>query len=201
MHKVAIAVPRFWVSVSSGTIMTILLASIGETLRNEFALAPGEADILVSSIVRLFVAMVLGGILGLAREWAGKIAGLRTHMLTALGAALFLLAPRVTGISEDAASRIVQGVVVGIGFLGGGVILKQDEAGRIKGVTTAAGVWLTAAVGICAGLGRLWLAILSTLIAVLILHGLHRLERWIRREAHADQTQRVNNPADPPHSR
>src|SRR5437588_8917571 len=118
--------------------MAILIGSVSEALLNEFTLAPGEADVLASASLRLLVAMFLGGALGLEREWAGKIAGLRTHMLTALGAALFVLGPRLAGMNDEAVSRILQGVVAGIGFLGGGVILKQDDEGRIKGVTTAA---------------------------------------------------------------
>src|SRR5262245_55838390 len=156
--------------------MNMPLASIGEALLKELTLAPGEAEALASGTLRMLVAMLLGGVLGFEREWAGKIAGLRTHMLTALGAALFVLAPRLAGMDDEAVSRIVQGAVAGIGFLGGGVILKQDHEGRIKGVTTAAGIWLTAAVGICAGMGRLWLAVLTTLLAVVILLGIYRLE-------------------------
>jgi len=167
--------------------MIIPFGSLGEALANELSFAPGEADMLATSALRMVVAVLLGGVLGLEREWAGKIAGLRTHMLTALGAALFVLAPRLTGMNDEAVSRIVQGVVAGVGFLGGGVILKQDQEGRIKGVTTAAGIWLTAAVGICAGMGRLWLAALTTVLAVVILLGVDRLENWIRPRPSEDQ--------------
>jgi putative Mg2+ transporter-C (MgtC) family protein len=168
-------------------MMDTPLASIGEALLKDLTLAPSEADALAGAVLRMLVAMLLGGVLGFEREWAGKIAGLRTHMLTALGAALFVLAPRLTGMNDEAVSRIVQGVVAGVGFLGGGVILKQDQEGRIKGVTTAAGIWLTAAVGICAGMGRLWLAALTTVLAVVILLGVDRLENWIRPRPSEDQ--------------
>ncbi len=181
--------------------MTIPLGSVGETLLNELTLAPGEADLLASAILRLLIAMLLGGALGMEREWAGKIAGLRTHMLTALGAALFVLAPRLAGMNDEAVSRILQGVVAGIGFLGGGVILKQDEEGRIRGVTTAAGIWLTSAVGICAGMGRLWLAVLSTGLAIVILHGLLRLEHWMHPATTGNQEQQVKKPARPSQSK
>src|SRR5262245_46264743 len=113
--------------------MTTPFSSIGEALSKELTFAPGEVDALASATLRLLIAMALGAALGTEREWAGKIAGLRTHMLTAIGAALFVLAPGLAGMSDEAVSRIVQGVIAGIGFLGGGVILKQDEEGRIKG--------------------------------------------------------------------
>jgi putative Mg2+ transporter-C (MgtC) family protein len=167
--------------------MSMPFGSVGEALLNELSFAPGEAEMLATSALRMLIAMLLGGVLGLEREWAGKIAGLRTHMLTALGAALFVLAPRAAGMNDEAVSRILQGVIAGIGFLGGGVILKQDEAGRIRGVTTAAGIWLTSAIGICAGMGRLWLAVLSTVLTMVILLGLLRLERWIPHQSHEDQ--------------
>jgi putative Mg2+ transporter-C (MgtC) family protein len=160
--------------------MTHPLASVGEALVNEFTVVPADIDPLVSAAVRLLTAIVLGGALGVERERAGKSAGLRTHMLTALGAALFVVGPRLAGMNDESVSRILQGVVAGIGFLGGGVILKQDEQGRIKGVTTAAGIWLTSAVGICAGLGRFWLAVMCTTIAIVILsYVVRRLEDWI----------------------
>src|SRR5436305_2297795 len=138
--------------------------------------------------------MLLGGALGFEREWAGKIAGLRTHMLTALGAALFVIGPRLAGMNDEAVSRILQGVIAGIGFLGGGVILKQDEQGRIKGVTTAAGIWLTSAVGICAGMGRLGLAAMTTALAILILGTVQYLERWINPDANEDHAQLTKKP-------
>lgn len=172
-----------------------MFATIGESLANEFTLAPGEVDGMASAAVRLLAAVLLGGALGFEREWAGKIAGLRTHMLTALAAALFVVGPRLAGMNDEGVSRILQGVVAGIGFLGGGVILKQDEQGRIKGVTTAAGIWLTSAVGICVGLGRLWLAVLCTLLAVLILRVMYWVEPLINPEGQEGQEQVVKKPA------
>jgi putative Mg2+ transporter-C (MgtC) family protein len=180
--------------------MIIPFGAVGDALANELSFAPGEAEMLATSALRMLVAVLLGGVLGLEREWAGKIAGLRTHMLTALGAALFVLAPRAAGMNDESVSRIIQGVIAGIGFLGGGVILKQDETGRIRGVTSAAGIWLTAAIGISAGMGRLWLAALTTALAIVILLGLLRLERWIPHEAHEDP-QHLKKPAHQSHSK
>lgn len=120
-------------------------------------------------VVRLAVAALLGGLLGWEREHAGKAAGLRTHMLVAMGAALFVLVAEQAGVQPADNSRVLQGVIVGVGFLGAGTILKGDADHRVKGLTTAAGVWLTAAIGVAAGLGREVTAVLSTLLALAVL--------------------------------
>ena len=120
-------------------------------------------------VLRMGVAALLGGLLGWEREQAGKAAGLRTHMLVAMGAALFVLVAQQAGIAPADNSRVLQGVIAGIGFLGAGTILKGDAEGQVKGLTTAAGIWLTAAIGVAAGLGRESTAILATLLAVVVL--------------------------------
>jgi putative Mg2+ transporter-C (MgtC) family protein len=126
-------------------------------------------------VVRLLLAVLLGGVLGLERELHGKAAGVRTHMLLALGAALFVLVPQQSGMEAAELSRVMQGVIAGVGFLCAGTILKisGDHAAvseeHVKGLTTAAGLWLTAAIGITVGLGRGMTAALSTLLAVGIL--------------------------------
>ena len=97
--------------------------------------------------VRLLVAMVLGGLLGYERELRGTAAGLRTHMLVAVGAALFVLVPLQAGTQLADMSRVLQGVIAGIGFLGAGAIIKLGEQ-QVRGVTTAASIWATAAIGI-----------------------------------------------------
>jgi putative Mg2+ transporter-C (MgtC) family protein len=120
--------------------------------------------------VRLLMAALLGGILGYEREQRGKSAGIKTHMLVCMGAALFVLIPQQAGmVSEAELSRVIQGVVAGIGFLGAGAILKGDDEKDLKGLTTAAGIWLTAAIGVAAGLGRESSAILCTVFALLVL--------------------------------
>ncbi len=133
----------------------------------------------VRVVVRLLVATVLGGLIGYERESSGKAAGLRTHMLVSVGAALFVLAPSLSGMAINDQSRVLQGIIAGIGFLGAGAIIKAHGHEQVKGLTTAASIWLTAAVGITAGLGREMLALLSTLLALFILATLHRLERRI----------------------
>jgi putative Mg2+ transporter-C (MgtC) family protein len=103
--------------------------------------------------VRLLVAVALGGLLGYEREKRGTSAGLRTHMLVALGSAIFVLVPLEAGITPADLSRVLQGVITGVGFLGAGAIIKLSQEQEIKGLTTAASVWLTAAIGVAAGMG------------------------------------------------
>jgi putative Mg2+ transporter-C (MgtC) family protein len=126
--------------------------------------------------VRLFVASVLGGVIGLEREITGKAAGLRTHMLVALGAAVFTLAPHEAGMSIGDLSRVFQGLIAGIGFIGAGAILKLPPEERILGLTTAASIWLTAAVGSAVAVGALWLPVLAVGMAIAILLVVGRLE-------------------------
>lgn len=139
--------------------------------------------------LRLAVAALLGGALGLERELRGQYAGLRTHILVSLGACCFTLSSifievplGVGGLPEGARgdiSRIASQVVVGIGFLGAGVILRHE--GQVKGLTTAANLWLTASLGLASGLGFYMAAVATLAIALLSLVGLRPVERAIRR--------------------
>lgn len=134
---------------------------------------------------RLMLACLVGGAIGWNRQAAGKPAGLRTHMLVSLGAALFVLIPLIASSSHsgDALSRTIQGVATGVGFLGGGEILHQSvrDSGKpsIKGLTSAATIWLTAALGMVAGCGFWQLSLLATLMALLILSLVKELERRV----------------------
>ena len=108
-------------------------------------------------VLRLLIATLVGGILGSNRELHGKAAGVRTHALVSLGAAIVtvaILRQQVEGAVSDpnAIGRIIQGILTGIGFLGAGVILR-DAGGRVSGLTTAATIWVCAALGIVCGLG------------------------------------------------
>ncbi|MBW7926149.1 MAG: MgtC/SapB family protein [Burkholderiaceae bacterium] len=140
---------------------------VAATIAKEFS-DVGDAEQFTRLAVRLLVAAFLGGMLGLQRERHGKAAGVRTHMLVALGAALFVLVPQQWGMNDEDLSRVVQGVVAGVGFLCAGSILKSDDD-HVRGLTTAAGIWLTAAIGVAAGLGRETTAALSALLALAIL--------------------------------
>ena len=151
---------------------------ISETLASEFSDLPDVAQV-TRILLRLTLAALLGGLLGIEREQKGKAAGVRTHMLVAMGAALFVLLGQQSGMSSADLSRVMQGVIAGIGFLGAGTILKGDDEEKVKGLTTAAGIWLTAAIGVAAGLGRESTAVLSTLLTLAIFTLVPRLVNWL----------------------
>lgn len=148
--------------------MNSVWQQISSTLVAEFSDLKDVSEI-TTLVTRLLIAALLGGILGFEREQRGKAAGIKTHMLVAIGSALFVLIPQQAGLSEAELSRVVQGIIAGIGFLGAGAILKGPDEKDLKGLTTAAGIWLTAAIGVAAGLGRESSAILCTLLALAIL--------------------------------
>ena len=145
---------------------------------------------LVHVIIRLIAATLLGAVVGIQRERAGKPAGLRTHILVTLGTTVFVLACSGVGMSSDGLSRVIQGIVTGIGFIGAGSILKLNEERAIQGLTTAAGVWMTAAIGVAVGLGSLGVALLSTLFTLIILAlaGQHDLRAEKKRAANVEGT-------------
>jgi putative Mg2+ transporter-C (MgtC) family protein len=119
--------------------------------------------------VRLLFAAVLGGLLGYERKKKGKSAGIKTHMLVAIGSALFVIIPQQVGVNEADMTRVLQGLIAGIGFLGAGTIIKGQDDEEVKGLTTAAGIWMTAAIGVAAGLGREPAAVLGTILTLVIL--------------------------------
>ncbi|HCS66068.1 MAG TPA: methyltransferase [Cellvibrio sp.] len=148
--------------------MSSVWQQISDTFVAEFSDLKDVSEI-TTLVIRLLMAALLGGILGFEREQRGKAAGIKTHMLVAIGSALFVLIPQQAGLSEEELSRVMQGIIAGIGFLGAGAILKGHDEKDLKGLTTAAGIWLTAAIGVAAGLGRESSAILCTLLALAIL--------------------------------
>ena len=121
------------------------------------------------TLIRVIAAVLLGGVLGIEREKAGKPAGLRTHMIVCLGTAVVVLACTEVNMGLDGLSRVIQGIVTGIGFIGAGTILKLNEQREIQGLTTAAGLWMTAAIGVAVGLGALGLAVIGTVVTLLVL--------------------------------
>jgi putative Mg2+ transporter-C (MgtC) family protein len=147
------------------------------TLISEFSdMSDLESGVRVST--RLLLAALLGGLLGFERETHGHAAGIRTHMLVSLGAALFVIVALHSDFTEDSLSRVMQGIVAGVGFLCAGTIIKSDSLSQVRGLTTAAGIWFTAAMGMAAGTGHGSVAVLSTLLALFILHVIpHLLER------------------------
>ena len=150
-----------------------------ETILEELSAGMPDSRQIIRMLIRLLTAAILGAMVGIQRERTGKPAGMRTHILVALGAALFTLAPQQAGMDSADVSRIIQGLATGIGFLGGGAILKLSKEREIKGLTTAAGIWMTAAVGVAAGLGRLGLALLGAILEWFILAILIKVEHEI----------------------
>lgn len=157
------------------------MSDVWHTIAEEFADFHSTADAARYGL-RLLMAALLGGALGYERQYHHKRAGLRTHMLVAVGATIFVLVPQQMGMSSDSISRVIQGLVAGVGFLGAGAILHLQERPEVKGLTTAAGIWLTAAIGMTVGLGRLGTALLSTILALIILAVLPRFERQMTTE-------------------
>src|SRR5213075_998798 len=121
--------------------------------------------------IRLSAAVTVGAVIGLDRELRRKPAGLRTLALVSLGSAVFVLAATDSsgGVSYDAASRSIQGVVTGVGFLGAGAILRGDGDTSVRGLTTAASIWLAAASGVACGLGQWPLVVASASLGLLVL--------------------------------
>lgn len=158
--------------------MTVLAATslpeqVAHALAAEFSLPDAGTTTVV--VARLLTAIVLGGVLGLEREAKGRAAGLRTHILVCVGSALFVMAPLLAGVSMADVTRVMQGIVSGIGFLGAGAILKLDREERVQGLTTAAGIWATAAIGMAAGMGMQLVAMATTIAALLVVSVLPHL--------------------------
>lgn len=139
-------------------------------------LALPDAAHFVATTGRLLAAAALGGLIGAQRERVHSAAGFRTHILVAMGAALLILGGRESGFATDDVSRTVQGIVTGIGFLGAGTILKLADKGEVHGLTTAATIWVTAAVGVAAAISPLWLPALAAGLTWIVLALAVRLE-------------------------
>ncbi len=143
-------------------------------------------------IFRLCIALLIGAVIGLDREIRRKPAGLRTHMLVSFGSAIFILIIMQTGglqatpdqlsrvIERDAISRVIQGIATGVGFLGAGEIVRQSpqESQRLEihGLTSAAAIWVSAALGIAAGCGLWQLGLIGSLMTLVVLNIFKRLE-------------------------
>ena len=140
--------------------------------------------------MRLTAAVAVGAVIGLDRELRGKPAGLRTMALVSLGSAVYVLAGTDSGagISFDAGSRVIQGVVTGVGFLGAGAILRGDTEGSVRGLTTAASTWLAAACGVACGLAQWPLVVGSGTFGLLVLI-LSPVERIIHNRRKTDHPQ------------
>ncbi|HBI44497.1 MAG TPA: magnesium transporter MgtC [Planctomycetales bacterium] len=139
----------------------------------------GQAFLRIS--IRLAASIILGGAIGWERQIEGKSAGVRTHMMVSLGAALFALTSLELNADTKELTKVIQGVAAGVGFLGAGAIIKVSSENEPKGLTTAAGIWLTAAIGLAVGVGLVWPAFIGVVMAWLVLGYFHVVERWWRR--------------------
>lgn len=135
----------------------------------------------VRDIVAMIISTVLGTVVGWERQMGRKPAGLRTHTLVCLGSTLFvLLAPHAMAsfhMTQFDPTRIIHGVVTGVGFLGAGSILRQE--GSVHGLTTAASVWMVAAIGTAVGVHAYGIAIAGTVLALVVLEWYRWVERWL----------------------
>ena len=150
------------------------------------AVLPEPVPTWTDVVIRLLIATAIGGAIGLDRELTQKPAGLRTHALVSLGAALVTASAMQLGVPNtithaDPASRVIQGIVAGIGFIGGGVILHAER--QVKGLTTAASIFVAAGLGISCGIGKWRVALAATAIALVVLtlgrpleEGLHKIK-------------------------
>ena len=143
-----------------------------------------EWDLVVDILQRLLVAVALGGLVGIERQIHGRWTGLRTHMAVAMGAAVFAVAAlAIAPPPSGQATRVIQGIAAGIGFLGAGTILKLGDQLEVKGLTTASSIWLAAALGTAAGLKLYALAVAATIVTLIVLAVLRPLEKWFDKRA------------------
>ena len=133
--------------------------------------------------LRLAAAMAAGAVLGIDRDLRRKPAGVRTHSLVAIGSAMVVLAAILVGGSADSVSRVLQGLITGIGFLGAGVIIHHEAERRIEGLTTAASIWVAAGMGAACGAGLVTLVAFAIVAAMIVLLVGGPLEHWLERVA------------------
>jgi putative Mg2+ transporter-C (MgtC) family protein len=153
-------------------------------------LLPAPAGPQLAIVGRVVVAAVLGAIVGLEREWAGKPAGLRTHLLIAAAACLFIglgdpLMSRGPGAELGSSPRpdpvrLLQSIILGVSFLGAGTIVVDRKGSRVEGLTTAAGVLLTTGIGVAVALDQTVVALSVTCLTVIALAGLGAIESWMQ---------------------
>jgi len=144
-----------------------LLAEVGHVVP--------DANTFARVLVRLGFAVLLTSVIGWDRERGRKTAGLRTHLMVAIGSALFVLILE-DSTGDQAVSRVIQGITAGVGFICGGAILKLESQNKVRGLTTAGSVWFAAAIGVAAGTGKLAAAIGGTIFAWIVLSLLAKVE-------------------------
>jgi len=152
---------------------------IMELLWSELTFGIGDGRELGKVLIRVIAAMIFGAAIGIERESAGKAAGVRTHMLVTLGTAIFVLVCVQYGFATDGLSRVIQGIITGIGFVGAGSIIKLNDELDVRGLTTSAGIWIAASIGVAVGLGAVGLAAIGTVFALVILSLAKSIDDWI----------------------
>ena len=139
-------------------------------------------DITVDTALRMVAAVVLGGAIGFNRDIHGKPTGIRAHALVSLGAAILMIAgsgPHIGGAYPDVMSRVIQGIIAGIGFLGAGVILRGSSGLQVYHLVTASSLWVTTGIGVLSGMGAYLFAVIATVLVLLVLSIGLRLDRWL----------------------
>ena len=135
---------------------------------------------------RLVLATSLGAAIGINREWQQKPAGLRTHALVALGGALFTLIGLFLSPNPASTAPILQGITAGIGFIGAGVIMRRPELLDVQGLTTAAAIWVVAAIGVAVGAGLWRTSLIALALALFVLVAGEAIDRWLHRAKTSD---------------
>jgi putative Mg2+ transporter-C (MgtC) family protein len=153
---------------------------------NELTRVVPDLGEIVRVMLRLLAALSIGTVIGLQRELTHKPAGLRTHMLVALGTGLFVVSASESGMQPDSLSRVLQGLATGIGFLGAGAILKLNPEREIHGLTTAAGIWMTAAASAAAAIGQIAVAVIGVALGFLVLTAFSGIEERLGHRAKKD---------------
>lgn len=154
-------------------------------MSNHVLLPPGWQQVLL----RLALALVVGGLIGLERQIDRKPAGLRTHMLVSLGAAVFVLAGLEGGTTNSGDyTRIIQGITTGIGFLGAGEIISRSDRRKVqvRGLTSAAAIWVSAALGVAIGCGLWFVGLAGALLTLFVLWGVKQVEQLFKLNGDSD---------------
>jgi putative Mg2+ transporter-C (MgtC) family protein len=136
----------------------------------------------LDTILRMIAAVIVGGAIGINRDIHGKPTGIRAHALVSLGAAILVISgsgPLIGADHPDALSRVIQGIVAGIGFLGAGVILRGDTGLHVYHLVTAASLWVTTGLGVLCGLGEYLVAGAATILVLIVLVGGLPIDRWL----------------------
>lgn len=172
--------------------MENLLQAFGREISGGFP----DATEIASVTIKVLLAALIGGLIGIERSMTGKEAGLRTHMLVCLGSAIFMMVSTQAGVSPEHLTRVIQGIATGIGFVGAGAILKLENREHVKGLTTAANIWLTSALGTAIGAGEFYLPTMGVILAWLIL----AVMGWFENLLEVKHPKRGRQQGEKPHS-